>query len=312
MYRRSGLQVLLPHRVKVALREGWLVLARRIGYPISSPRFPRPRLAQGRRRFSLETVLLACDLNPDYLDFWPSTRQAWKEIVGLDAVLVLVASQDEIPADLRGDPAVIPFEPLEGVHSTFQAQCVRLLYPALLEADGAVIISDMDLYPLRASYFHAPVRRLDEQFFVVYRDDRLGRGEIAVAFNAALPSTWRDAFGVATIEDVRSELARWADGLHYDGRRGWDGWYTDQHRLYERLLSWRARNERLWVLDDQYCRYRRLDRMDLADEIGLEPQRIDALRKCEYSDFNCLVPYREHRAVNDRVLELAIAACRAQ
>src|SRR5437868_14486797 len=89
-YGRSGVRRLLPHRVKVALRECWLMLARRIGYPISSPQFPRPRLLHGRRRFSLGKVLLACDLNPDYLDFWPSTRQAWREIVGLDAVLVLV------------------------------------------------------------------------------------------------------------------------------------------------------------------------------------------------------------------------------
>jgi hypothetical protein len=312
MYSRSRVRDLLSHEVKVALRRCWLVVARWIGYPISSPHFPRPHLAHGRRRFSLERVLLACDLNPDYLDFWPSTRRAWKEIVGLDAVLVLVASQDDVPDELRDDPSVIPFEPLEGVHSTFQAQCVRLLYPALLEADGAVIISDMDLYPLRASYFHEPVRRLDEHFFVVYRDDRLNRREIAVAFNAALPATWREVFDVGTIEEVRSELARWSNGLHYDGRRGWDGWYTDQHQLYERLLSWCARNERLWVLDDQYSRYRRLDRMDFTDETGLEQWRIEAIRKREYSDFNCFVPYLEHRIVNDRVLELALAAARAQ
>jgi hypothetical protein len=308
----SGVRDLLPHRVKVALRACWLVLARRVGYPISSPQFPRPRLAPGRKPFSLGRVLLACDLNRDYLDFWPSTRLAWKEIVGLDAVLVLVAPHDEIPDELREDAAVIPFEPIEGVHSTFQAQCIRLLYPALLDTDGAVIISDMDLYPLRASYFHEPVKRIDERFFVVYRDDRLNHGEIAVGFNAALPRTWREVFDVATIEDVRTELARWANGLRYDGRRGWDGWYTDQHRLYERLLSWPARNERLWVLDDQYSRYRRLDRMYLAGEAGLKQRRIEAIRRCEYSDFNCFVPYREHRAINDRVLELAVEAARGR
>ena len=135
-------------------------------------------------------MLLACDLNPDYLDFWPSTRRAWKEIVGLDAVLVLVAPRDQIPAELRDDPAVVAFEPIAGLHTAFQAQCIRLLYPALLEPDGAVIISDMDLYPLRGSYFHHPVERLDERFFVSYRDDRLNRREIPIAFNAALPSTW--------------------------------------------------------------------------------------------------------------------------
>jgi hypothetical protein len=310
LYVRSGVRRLLPFRARVALRGVWLALARRFGYPISSPHFPRPHLARGRKPFRLGCVLLACDLNRDYLDFWPSTRQAWKEIVGLDAILVLVAPDDLIPAELRGDPAVIPFEPIPGVHSAFQAQCVRLLYPALLETDGAVIIADIDLYPLRASYFYEPIASLDERFFVVYRDERFNRGEVDILFNAALPTTWADVFGVATPEGVRSELERWADGLEYDGRRGWPGWYTDQRTLHQKLASWPARPERLWVLDDQYCRYRRLDRLELSNEDGLEAPRVEGIRRLEYSDFTCLVPYAEHREINDRVLELAIEAAR--
>ena len=105
---------------------------------------------------------------------------------------------------------------------------------------------------------------------------------------------------------MRSKLTSWGEGLDYDGRRGWSGWYTDQHRLYETLLSWPARSERLWVLDDQYCRYRRLDRMELAAEIELEQWRVDGIKRLNYSDFNCFVPYTEHRQINDRVLALAL------
>lgn len=303
---------LVPSPLKVRLRGAWLALARRIGYPISSPRLARPHLERGRRRFRLGRVLLACDLNPDYLGFWPSTRRAWREIVGVDATLVLIARRDEVPSELRDDPDVIPFEPVAGVHTAFQSQCIRLLYPALVETDGAVVISDMDLYPLRASYFHDPVGSLDERFFVVYRDNRLGRGEIDIMFNAASPATWGEVFGVAAVEDVRSELARWADGLEYDGRRGWPGWYTDQRMLYEKLLAWNERSGRLWMLDDQYTRYSRLNRDQLADEDGLEAWRIQGIRGHEYSDFNCFVPYREHREVNDRVLRLGLEAARAQ
>jgi len=311
-YVSSGLRDAVPSGAKVALRRAWLRAARATGYPISSPKVPRPRLVRGRRPFRLSSVLLACDLNRDYLDFWPSTRQAWTEIVGLDAILVLVARAEEVPEELLDDDSVIRFEPLAGVHSAFQAQCVRLLYPALVETGGAVIIADMDLYPLRASYFHDPVKSLDARFFVVYRDDRLERGEIDMMFNAALPATWGEIFGVSTIDDVRGELARWAAGLEYDGRRGWPGWYTDQRTLYERLLSWPARSERLWLLDDDYTLYWRLNRDKLVDEAGLEPWRIDGIRSGEYSDFNCFVPYRDHREINDRVLKLGLEAARGQ
>jgi len=290
----------------VALRDVWVAIARRAGYPISSPRFPRPSLARNRRPFSLERVLLACDLNTDYLDFWPSTRRAWQEIVGLQVSLLLVAEARAIPPELRGDPDVIQFEPVKGIHTAFQAQCLRLLYPATMKTKGAVLISDLDLYPLRHAYFHEPVRLLDERFFVVYRDARVSREEFDMVFNAALPSTWADVFGVSTLEDVRAELRRWADGLVYDGRRGWEGWYTDQRTLYRKLLSWPSRTERLWVLDDQYCRFRRLERVELENESGLEPQRIRGIRRGRYSDFSCFVPYRDHRKINDRVLEIAL------
>ena len=310
LYVRSRLRALVPSRVKVGARAVWVDAARRIGYPISSPRVSRPRLKRRRRPFRLGRVLVACNMNRDYLDFWPSTRRAWKEIVGLESTLVLVATSDELPADLRDDPDVVRFEPLPGVHATFQAQCVRLLYPALVETDGAVIISDIDLYPLRGGYFHDPVLRLDDRFFVVYRDERLDRGEIDMMFNAALPRTWGEVFDVATLDDVRSELARWADGLEYHGGRGWPGWYTDQQTLYRKVMSWPQRADRVWMMDDQYTRYRRLNRDKLVHENGLEPWRVEGIRRREYSDFNCFVPYQAHREINDRVLELGLEAVR--
>jgi len=129
-------------------------------------------------------------------------------------------------------------------------------------------------------------------------------------FNAASPATWAEVFGVQTLDDVRAELFRWGDGLEYDGRRAWPGWYTDQEMLYRKLMSWPARNERLWMLDDQYCRYSRLNRDKLVDEAGLEPWRIEGMRRLHYSDFNCFVPYAEHRQINDRVLKLGLEIAR--
>jgi hypothetical protein len=305
-YVRSGIQRLLPHRANVAMRRAWLRIAWRIGYPISSPLVPRPPLSRRRAPMRLSRVLMACDLNRDYLDFWPSTRQAWREIVGVEPLLVLVA--DEVPLELADDPAVVQFAPVPGLHTAFQAQCIRLLYPALVPADGAVLISDIDLYPLRPSYFHAPIARLDERFFVSYRDTRLERAEVNMMFNAAAPRTWADLFAVSSLADVRRRLAEWGTGLAYDGRRAWDGWYTDQQTLYRTLMSWPKAPERLWMLDDDYTGYRRLDHLDLAHEAGLEPHRRRDLLKLAYSDYACLVPYQAHREVNDLVLELALQA----
>src|SRR5439155_24706905 len=133
LYVASGIRRMLPHRLKVAIRRVWVRIARRIGYPISSPLVPRPPLDRRRRPMRLARALIACDLNPDYLAFWPSTRRAWEEIVGIEPLLVLVAGPDEIPPELQGDEAVIPFPPVGGIHTTLQAQSIRLLYPGLVD-----------------------------------------------------------------------------------------------------------------------------------------------------------------------------------
>jgi hypothetical protein len=259
----------------------------------------------------LDRVLMACDLNSDYLDYWPSARRGWLEIVGIEPLLLLIADGNDIPLALRADPFVVPFTPLPGVHTAFQAQCIRLLYPAIAETDNAVIISDVDLYPLRRSYFVDPIEKLDERFFVSYRSVRFERAEVAIAFNAATPATWSELFNVSTLDDVRVRLTEWTSGVEYDGQRGGPGWYRDQEILYQTITRWPQAPARWWAFDDEYTGYHRLDKLDLERERGLEPHRRQALHKQIYSDYVCLFPYGAHREINDLVLRIALKATQA-
>lgn len=256
----------------------------------------------------LSHALTACDLNSDYLEYWPSARQAWLEIVGIEPLLVLIADDEQIPAELRDDPYVIPFAPIPDVHSALQAQCIRLLYPALVETDEAVLITDVDLYPLRRSYFVDPITSLDERFFVSYRDEGLDRKQVVMPFNAAVPRTWAELFRVQSLEDARERLREWTAGREYDGRRAWPGWYTDQEILYDALSHWRDARTRWWVMDDDFTKHRQLDRLELENDDGLTPQRQAGILASTYSDYICLFPYREHREVNDLVLQLGLQA----
>ncbi len=300
---------LVPHDVKTTARARlWLPVARAIGYPISSPLRPRPPLPRHRPRMRIGRVLMACDLNREYLGYWPWTRRAWLEMVGIEPLLVLIADEHEIPPDLRDDEYVVSFAPIDGVHTALQAQCVRLLYPAVVHTPDAVLVSDIDLYPLRASYFLEPVEALDARHFVSYRDVYLDREMVSMLFNAALPDTWSEIFDVTTIDDVRSTLETWTSGLEYDGRRAWPGWYTDQRLLYEALTRWPEASQRWWVMDDEFTRYRQLDRLELEREDGLSQARIEDLRRLEYSDYVCLFPYDDHRQINDLVLRLGLEA----
>jgi hypothetical protein len=305
-YVRSGIRNVLPTALKTTLRGRWVRAARRAGYPISSPKLPRPELARGRRPPQLTHVLLASDLNPRYIQCWELVRRAWQDIVGVEPVLVLVADEAEAPAELLDDPQVRLFAPLQDVHTAFQAQCIRLLYPALVETRGMVVIADIELVPLDPRYFHGPLAGLDERFFVAYRDVLHDRSMIAMSYNAARPETWGELFGVRTADDVRLRLAEWASGISYTAQRGGPGWYTDQQVLYARALPWAERTGRLWMLDDAYTGFRRLDRLEANGQDVITPRRRRELLARRYTDYDGAVPHALHRELNEHVLSLAL------
>jgi hypothetical protein len=276
--------------------------------PVAADIVPRPAL---RRRdeesMRLTHMLTASDLNERYLDCWPTTRRAWQEIAGVAPVLVLVARADAVPEELRGDSAVRVFEPVDGLHTAFQAQCVRLLYPALLDTDGAVIVSDVDMVPLNRSYFHASPARVRRTDFLAYRDALLWSDEIPICYNAAVPSTWATVFDVENVDDVRTRLREWAEGLHYDGVRGGQGWDTDQIVLHRTLVERGRRHRDVWILDDRYSGYHRLNTSALGPN-GPEHLVRTAVERGAYSDFHFFHPFAENREVNKRIVAWAVGA----
>jgi hypothetical protein len=256
----------------------------------------------------LTHVVTASDLNPRYLACWEPMARAWQTIGGLEPILVLVAREEDIPAALRADARVRIFEPLPELHTALQAQCIRLLYPALLDTDGGgVVTSDVDMVPLNRRYFHGIAGRVDERHFLAFRDVLLEGMEIPICYNAALPSTWSDVFGVAGVEDVRARLREWARGIDYAGVRGKAGWDTDQQVLY-RILVERARTKRdVWILDDRYSGYHRL-LQHLIGVDGVQGVVRRGVARGHYSDFHLVHPYEAERELNESIIELAVGA----
>lgn len=253
-------------------------------------------------------MVIGCDLNPHYVTAWPAAARAWESVVEIEPVLVLVADPTAVPPELRDDPRVHFFPPVPGVHTALQAQCIRLLYPALLPDDGAVLTTDVDMVPANRGYFERPLCRIGERDFVSYRDVLLDLEEVPICYNAALPSTWGEIFGVESAEDVRARLGEWAAGVDYEGVRGGAGWITDQRVLYTRLLEWSARTSRVWMLDDYDTGHRRLDRYPLAKAGTLDDKERRRLRRGYYSDFHLVLPHPDHQELNDEVIALAAAA----
>ena len=201
----------------------------------------------------LKTVLLACNENKKYLDFWPVVRRAWNEIVGVRCVLVYVRGKGTaMPAHLVGDPDVIDFEAVSAWPTATQAQCIRLLYPALLGGadkalggafaiNDAVAIGDVDMIPMQRAYYVDGFARHRADQFVSLRGVDEGCTQVYMWDVAAAPATWGEMFGVRSVADVRAILSEWArtnasDGIH--GMQGGVGWCTDQILFYRKVKEW--------------------------------------------------------------------------
>ena len=253
----------------------------------------------------LGCCLLASDLSPDYLDFFPLVQKAWREIVGVDVRMVLIAQ--DLPRHLRQFEAAIRlFRPVPGLHTAFQAQCVRLLFPALLhdECWDAVLLSDMDILPLSRRYFTQPLENLGADKFVMYRAGVL-HGQVPIGYNAALASTWWQIFPAIRDEtDVAQVLgAWWAEGRDYGIRKG-AGWFTDQDKLYTHLNAWEAAagKGRLMRLADGKTGLCRLDRSRPEEFRRNLARQSHLLRAGYFADFHMMQPPSEHEALNLQVL----------
>lgn len=268
---------------------------------------PAPR-RRGSPPLELTHALVASDLNPRYVELWPLAQRAWREIAGLEPVLVLVAAGDDVPAWLRLDPAVHVFEPVPSLHTAFQAQCIRLLYPALLPADGAVVVSDIDMVPLNRTYLTRPLARIDAGHFVAYRDVLLDLGEIPICYNAARTAVWSDVFAVSSVADVRARLSEWAHGVAYVGSHGGEGWTTDQRVLHRILLERGRRSRDVWILDDHYTRFRRLNRAYVEKWGRVSDAAARGIERGRFADFHFLSPQSELARLNEVIVELAIAS----
>lgn len=239
--------------------------------------------------FKIDRVILGCDANPMYLEFWPVVAKTWKELVGVEPTLALIASKEIYIDESLGQ--VIRFEPIFNIPTSFQAQVIRLLLPALFPNE-ICILSDMDMIPCQRNYFFSSVENIPSDCFVVYKDGAFNSDEYKeypICYNAALGSTFKEIFKIDSIADITETMKKWFNlGL---------GWTSDQQILYAALNNWDKKNNRLVKLGHDV--YPRIDRARWT-------YSEDALKNHYYIDSHMLRPYSSYRDHIDHVVALLL------
>ncbi len=231
----------------------------------------------------IDRVILATDNNPAYIEFWPVVAKAWKERIGVQPTLALIAPSDVRVDESLGD--VIRFEPLPDIPTSLQAQTIRLLLPAYFP-DEVSIISDIDMIPLNKEYFVDSVADAPDDAFVVYREVA-EIPKFPMCYVAAKGSTFKDIFQVHSVHDIGSIITYW-HSLNI-------GWSTDEMVMYHSLLQWPKYAQKCIKLGHGV--QRRIDRY-----WGLEHDD-QLLEQGYYIDAHCPRPYSAYKKEIDALIK---------
>lgn len=252
------------------------------------------------KKLKADTCLVSCNMNDFYLDFFPLVHAMWRDVCGVRCVLILVGT--EVPEKLnkyRDD--IILFTPEPGMSDVFQAQMLRMLYAGLIENVEGVHVSDMDLLPMRKSYYVDIPQRFDNDRFVVYRDVIVQDKQYPICFNVAAPSIWREIFGVQSEAHVRTRLREWYP-KGFNGAPGESGWFSDQLLLFQLVNNWNmTKGNRLVLLNDNMTGFKRLDRLDTDSTSKNMSATVTRVNRQEYTDFHMPRPYSQYK---QHILEL--------
>jgi hypothetical protein len=209
---------------------------------------------------------------------------------------------ESLPEHLQNDPAVKFFKGIPGWPTATQAQCIRLLYPALLGGSDAVMISDMDMIPLQRSFFTQGFLSFQQNQFVSLRGIDENEKQIYMCYVGATPRVWSELFSISSEEDIRTRLTEWSQSYPADGSHGGLGWCTDQIELYSRIKKLQQQSPDRVGLLPWTPQIPRLDRGNPYEWAVWSDSLEHKLKYGRYVDFH-MPPFQQFSSVIYRIME---------
>lgn len=242
----------------------------------------------------LDCVLTAVNENELYLEFVPIFIKTWKALFPeIDVKIIMI--MESIPEGLVGlQEHLILFKPTEGMSTVFISQYIRILFPAILNYENGILITDMDMLPMNRRYYSDNIQSYPNDYFVSYRNVLEKENQIAICYNVANSSTWSSIFSIHNEQDIIERLKEKAISCQ---------WTTDQLDLYTALHNWEHFQERYISLNDRQTKFKRLDRSLPLKRLQL-PRIKRAIQRGLYTDYHCHRPYSAYQKDIEIVLGL--------
>lgn len=252
----------------------------------------------------IDCVLTSCNLDPLYIDFVPIFIQAWNKLYPyIDVKIILIG--EKIPEKLLDySNYLILFPYCNSISSAFISQYIRLLYPAILNYEKGILITDIDIIPMNKTYFSKNIESFSNDRFIIYRDVLINEyKEVAMCYNVSTRGIWSSIFNINTLEDIKNRLSEVYSSIDYDDskKHGGGNWNKDQTDLYNYLGNYSKLNRnKVIILSDKSTRFRRLDR----NTFKLSNELIEFINKGVFSDYHMYRPYNDYKEINDEIVSL--------
>lgn len=185
----------------------------------------------------LTTVIASVNNNPDYYRFISKQIRFWQRH-GVRFLAVFVG--ETIPDELKPYAAnIVLWNTDLDLNHIYVAQNIRMYYASLLDLpdDELVMITDMDMLPLRGEYFTGGLEGFEKRDFIHYRTIPYAEKQIYMCYNAAHPSTWATVFNIHSAADISTRMRDFYQA-HYTGVPGDRGWYIDQEVMYQYVIPY--------------------------------------------------------------------------
>jgi len=245
----------------------------------------------------LDCVLTACNDNPVYIDFITVFVNTWYKLYPTVIVKIILISEN-IPTNLdKYTDNIILFKPIENISTAFISQYIRLLYPAILDYSGGIMITDIDILPMNSYYYTKNIANFNNDKFVYLRNVCMDGKQLAMCYNVATNVIWKEIFNIHSINDISDRLISVYNTINYQGV-GLDGWSTDQLDLYKHVMSWNDKTNNFVYLNDAETGFNRLDRTRFV----LSDRLLESINNGVYSDYHCDRPYLQYKHIVDSIV----------
>jgi len=241
-------------------------------------------------------VLLSCDENPFYYDFWPSVRKMWKEHIGIEPKLVFINEARESD-DFIDDVLYVKQLPDFPVH--LQAQMARIFYTQRFP-DDICLVSDIDMFPISKNFFDPSKisNACNKESFFHLNPEKREFGQFPLCYYCGYGSLYSKLIG----ENDWSQFLKKIVDMNFDAAslgynlpphlRGKSLWFSDELFMFSAAQN---TNTKI-VINNELVGNRRIDREAIMN--------IDYLRLSSQDivDIHLPRPYGQFERFIDNIL----------